>query len=237
MAARWRSRRRPSLRGGAPGRGKTGRLRAARSPQRCWRTPCPGPARRPPTAGPIGPRPGRHPPPGRTARPTGITRQAPLNEPTDPPRRGLHFRDAVAPFCVKMCVAAYFPKPSPLAQTTGISGLRRMRRTSHPALCCALEMLIRPAKRRTCAEREPQVEIFNGTGPVSPEKRCISQPAARRAGPETPPGRGDRSPERLPAQQAPSARMSSRAQRKKCPACRPSGGGRMRGIQAGGCLL
>lgn len=40
--------------------------------------------------------------------------------------------------------------------------------------------------------REPQVEKSNGMEPFSPEKRCISQPAARRADPETPPGRRKR---------------------------------------------
>ena len=105
----------------------------------------------------------------------------------------------------------------------------------------ALEMLIRPAKRRTCAEREPQVEIFNGAGPLSPEKRRISQPVARQPVTDALSGHQNRTSSRFArTTSALSLRVQPRQPRsaqKKRPACRPSGGGRMRGVQAGGCLL
>ena len=176
-------------------------------------------------------------PPGRPAPPG----KRPLDEPADPPRRGLHFRDAVAPFCVKMCVAAYFPKPSSLAQTTGILGLRGDAPHFTPsAMLLHLKCQSAPLKDAPVPSASNRLRNLTAQGPFPPENVVFLNLWLASQSRTLSPAAGSATSGRLPAQQAPQYAQPtarSRAQHKKHPACRASGGGRMRGVQAGGCLL
>ena len=77
-----------------------------------------------------------------------------------------HVRRVAAPSSVGSCRPRDFPA-----------------RRSRPALCARP-----PRPAQACSNtREPRVEKSNGMTPVASEKRCISQPVARRPGPDGPP--------------------------------------------------
>ena len=81
--------------------------------------------------------------------------------------------------------------------------------------------------------REPRVEIFNGMAAVSPEKRCISQPVARKTDPGDPLGRRNHRSWLMPAQQAPRCTLGPPRRPRptqKHPTCRSS-----RVVAPGGC--
>ena len=74
--------------------------------------------------------------------------------------------------------------------------------------------------------REPRVEKSNGMTPVASEKRCISQPVARKTDPGDPLGRRNHRSWLMPAQQAPRCTLGPPRRPRptqKHPTCRPSG--------------
>lgn len=97
------------------------------------------------------------------------------------------------------------------------------------------------AKRRTCTGRASnRLRNLTAQGPFPPENVVFLNLWLASQSRTLSPATGTRTSGRLPAQQAPQYPQPTarrRAQRKKRPACKPSGGGRMRGAQAGGCLL
>lgn len=97
------------------------------------------------------------------------------------------------------------------------------------------------AKRRTYTGRASnRLRNLTARGPFPPKNVVFLNLWLASQSRTLSPAAGSATSGRLPAQQAPQYAQPtarSRAQHKKHPACRPSGGGRMRDVQAGGCLL
>ena len=96
---------------------------------------------------------------------------------------------------IKSLYAPYAPAPGkagvPPGRHGGGSARRRRLNRQSSAACLANIRRARnhPVQHKPARAREPRVEKSNGMTPVASEKRCISQPVARRPDPDGPLGR------------------------------------------------